>query len=107
MRSTVHLTDRLTNAARRLGSATDYVPIRVHLPDGTQQIALMTDAPFLEGIARAATNPEDVERALAIAALREAQAERAGRSRRWAWVGLASLGVSAALMAALLWSLIA
>jgi hypothetical protein len=80
MRSTVHLTDRLTNAERRFGSADAYVPVRVKLEDGTEAVALMTDAPFLEGIARAQANPEDVERAEAIAELRAHQAAKAARA---------------------------
>jgi hypothetical protein len=79
MRSTVHLTDRLTNAERRFGSADAYVPVRVKLADGTEAVALMTDAPFLEGIARAQANPEDVERAEAIEALRQRQAAHRAR----------------------------
>ena len=82
MRSSVHLTDRLTNADRRLGSATDYVPVRVHLADGRTAVALMTDSPFLEGIARAESNPEDVARAVAIEALR---AEQGRRRDPWRW----------------------
>lgn len=82
MRSTVHLTDRLTNAERRFGSATDYIAVRVHRDDGTTAVALMTDAPFLEGIARGQANPEDVERAEAIEDLR---AQQAARRDPWRW----------------------
>lgn len=85
MRSTVHLTDRLTNAERRFGSADAYVPVRVELPDGSEAVALMTDAPFLEGIARAQANPEDVERAIAIEALRQRQASRRASSEIADW----------------------
>ena len=106
MRSTVHLTDRLTNAERRFGSADAYVPVRVKLEDGTEAVALMTDAPFLEGIARAQANPEDVERAEAIAELRAHQAAKAARAAKMRRQSNALLVLCALLAVAVVWGLV-
>ena len=106
MRSTVHLTDRLTNAARRFGSATDYIAVRVHRDDGTTAVALMTDAPFLEGIARGQANPEDVERAEAIAELRAHQAAKAARAAKMRRQSNALLVLCALLAVAVVWGLV-
>jgi hypothetical protein len=106
MRSTVHLTDRLTNAERRFGSADAYVPVRVKLADGTEAVALMTDAPFLEGIARGQANPEDVERAEAIAQLRAHQAAKAARAAKMRRQSNALLVLCALLAVAVVWGLV-
>lgn len=106
MRSTVHLTDRLTNAERRFGSADAYVPVRVELPDGTEAVALMTEAPFLEGIKRAEANPEDVERAVAIAELRAQQGAKAMRRKYALWASNVVLVACAAFAIALVWALV-
>ena len=61
MKSQSHARERVPNTARKFGSAQDYYPAMVHLPNVTRP-ALFTEAEIMEAIERARQNPEDVPR---------------------------------------------
>ena len=61
MKSQIHARERVPNTARKFGSAQDYYPAIVHLPNVTRP-ALFTEEQVMQAIERARQNPEDVPR---------------------------------------------
>ena len=59
MKSQIHARERVRNTARKFGSAQDYYPVLVHLPNVSRP-ALFTEREIMEAIERARQNPEDV-----------------------------------------------
>lgn len=58
MKSAIHVSDCVPNAARKFGSAKAYYPVRVHLEFASHK-ALFTEDQIIEAIERAKLNPED------------------------------------------------
>lgn len=61
MKSQIHARERVENTARKFGSAQDYYPAMVHLPNVSRP-ALFTEEQIMDAIERARQNPEDVPR---------------------------------------------
>lgn len=88
MRSTIYLADTITNAQRRFGSASAYVPITVIDREGRESTGFLTAPQIDAALARGADNPEDVARVLAARRLRGEIEQEADRSR-WPRVAIA------------------
>lgn len=91
MRSAIHATEVIPNRARKFGAATIYYPCRLVRADGSDELLLFTEGEIGVAAARAESNPEDLDAAIAAA---DAQ-------NRSLWRMLAILSGSIALMAAI------
>ena len=84
MRSKIYASEIVANRERRFGSATVYYPANLVRADGTEAPMLFTADELDDAAARATANPEDMP-----------DAEKS--ERRWLWVTVALLSVSAVL----------
>ena len=99
MKSALYLNEVTPNRSRRFGSATVYYPAKIIRGDGSEVMALFTDAELTESIRRAAKNPEDTEEARRMHA-----SELTRKAKTMAILGLVTAFAST-LLVALWWTL--
>lgn len=59
MKSKIYLSEAVKNTERKFGAVTEYQPVIIVYPDGSEDRAMYTIATLKRGIKTAANNPED------------------------------------------------